>query len=73
MSLGMLSEASDVVICYALLLRIKAKDRRSFFCVITCASSSHLSVPLYSFCSLETQAGIYLSLSVNISQGFVAL
>lgn len=51
----------------------KCWDRRSLFCVITCASSSHLSVPLYSFCTLETQTGIHLFLSVSISQCFVAL
>lgn len=50
----------------------KCWDRRSLFCVITCASSSHLSAPLYSFCSLETQTGLHLSLSVSISQRFVA-
>lgn len=50
----------------------KCWDRRSLFCVITCASSSHLSMPLYCTCSLETQTGIRLSLSGSISQRFVA-
>lgn len=75
MSFGTLSEASHVAICSALLLRIKAEvlRQKAFFCVITCASRSRLSAPLYSFFSLEPQTGIHLSLSVNISQCFAAL
>lgn len=65
----MLSEASDVVICYALLLRIKAnvaKEDSYTVCGITHASNDHLSV-FYSFNSLKTQTGIHLSLGANIS------
>lgn len=52
----MLSEASDVVICYALLLRIKAnvaKEDSYTVCEITHASNDHLSVLFYSFNSLK--------------------
>lgn len=66
----MLSEASDVVICYALLLRIKAnvaKEDSYTVCEITHASNDHLSVLFYSFNSLKTQTGIHLSLGANIS------
>lgn len=51
----------------------KCWDRRSLFCVITCASSSHLSAPLYSFCSLKTQTGIHLSLSASIFSSLCGL
>lgn len=70
----MLSEASDIVICYALLLCIKAnveKEESYTVRVITPASNSHPSVLFYSFNSLETQTGIHLSLSADISlRGF---
>lgn len=62
MSFWMLSEASDIVICYALLLCIKAnvEEEKSYIvCVITPASNNHLSVLFYPFNSLETQTGIH--------------
>lgn len=65
----MLSDASDIVICYALLLCIKAnveKEDSYAMCVITPASNNHPSVLFYSFNSLETQTGTHLSLSAAI-------
>lgn len=76
MSFWMLSEASDFVICYALLLRIKAnveKDESYTVCVITSASNSHLAVCFYSFNTVETQTGIRLSLSADISSWDLAV
>lgn len=70
MSFWMLSEASDIVICYALLLHFKANVEKEESCtmyVITPASNDHLSVLYYSFSILETQTGIRLSLSADIS------
>lgn len=54
---------SDVVICYTLLLRIKAnveKEGSNAVCVITHASNDHLCVLLHSFNNLETQTGIHV-------------
>lgn len=68
---GMLSEASDVVICYAPLLRIKAKVWRQkilILCDGLCQQQSPLCATLFFFCSLGTQTGIHLSLCVNIPQ-----
>lgn len=66
----MLSEASDIVICYALLLCIKAnveKEGSYTMCVITPVSHYHLSVHFYSInTSLETQAGINFSFRKDI-------
>lgn len=70
MSFWMLSEASDIVICYALLLRIKAnveKEESYTMYVITPVSHYHLSVLFYSINSLETQAGIHFSFTEDIS------
>lgn len=77
----MLSEASDVVICYALLLRIKAnvaKEDSYTVCEITHASNDHLSVLFYSFNSLKKRKQVFICLSVQIfhseiSPCFVAL
>lgn len=75
MSSGMLSEASDVVICYTLLLRIKAKVLRQkipILCDYLCQQPSPLCAAFRSVRSSQTQTGIHLPLSVNISHCFVA-
>ena len=70
----MLSEASDIVICYALLLRIKAnveKEESYTARVITPASNDHLSVLFYSF--RNTNRYSCASQCPEISPCFVAL
>lgn len=52
MSFWMLSEASDIVIGYALLLCIKAnveKEESYTVCALTPASNNHLSLLFFSF------------------------
>lgn len=52
MSFRMLSEASDIVVCYALLLCIKAnveKEESYTMCATTPVSLYHLTVHFYLF------------------------
>lgn len=63
----MLSEASDIVICYALVWCIKANVEKEESYTVCMPAAITSPCFFYSFNSLETHTGIGLSCSTDIS------